>query len=90
MTGAVQFLASWGPGNDLTINRSYLEGGVGADFATDARAYNIRITNNAFSNDNGWGGTTFVYGYNKANPGNVWTGNYIPQTGAPLPVPNNP
>lgn len=90
MTGAVQFLASWGPGNDLTINRSYLEGGVGTNLATDSRAYNIRVTDNAFSNVNGYGGTSFVYGFNKNNQGMVWTGNYIPQTGASLPVPNNP
>ena len=84
MTGAVQFLASWGPGNGLTINNSYLEGGVGADLATDSRATNIRITNNAFSNVNGYGGTNFVYGFNPNGSGNVWTGNYVPQTGKNL------
>jgi hypothetical protein len=87
MTGAVQFLASWGPGTGLTINNTFLEGGVGADLATDTRATNVRITNNAFSNNNGYGGTSFVYGFNRSGAGNVWTGNYVPQTGAALPAP---
>lgn len=81
VTAAVQFLASWGAGQNLTINNSYLEGGGGANFATSPSNYNIRVTNNAFSNNNGYGGTNFVYGFNKANQGMVWSGNYVPETG---------
>ena len=87
VTAAVQFLSSWGPGQGLTLNNSYLEGGTGADLAMSAQNYNVKVTNNAFSRNNGWGGTTFVYGFNKNNKGMVWTGNYIPETGAALPTP---
>ena len=90
VTGAVAFLASWGPGRDVTINDSYLEGGSGADLATAAVNTHIRVTGNAFSTVNGYGGTTFVYGFNRANPGMVWAGNRVAQTGAELPVPDSP
>jgi hypothetical protein len=90
VTGAVAFLASWGPGNGLTINASYLEGNRGADLALAPENQGIRITDNAFSADNGYDGTTFVYGFNPANPGMVWSGNHIPQSGAPLAMPRSP
>jgi len=90
VTGAVAFLASWGPGHDLTINESFLEGGEGADLAIAPVNTGIRITNNAFSNVNGYDGTTFVYGFDPSNPGMVWSGNRIAQTGAELPMPSSP
>ena len=71
VTAAVQILASWGPANNVTVQSSYLEGANGADIATTCGATNLVIKNNALSRNNGWGGTTTIYGFNKNGTGNI-------------------
>lgn len=83
-TGAMVFNASWGTAHDGTVTNCFLQGGPGADAVFNAGQYNMKITGNAFSSNNGWGGTDFFYGYTPSNSGNVWSGNYIPETGKTL------
>ncbi len=87
VTGALMNGGSWGPGSNVTIDRNYLEGTAGADAVGACGATQISYTNNAFSNNNGYSGTLFIYGFNKSGAGNVWSGNFIPETGAAMGAP---
>ena len=85
-TGAISNLADYGIPSNMTVNDSYMEGDTGADLYTGKPGAcgtpDIIITNNAFSNDNGYEGTDFVNFWTTV--GNTWSGNYVPETGAAL------
>jgi Domain of unknown function (DUF4082) len=87
VTGALMNGASWAPANHIKVDSSFLEGGAGADMVEACAASNISVTNTAFSSNNGWGGTDFIYGFNPSNAGMAWSGNYIPETSAAYPTP---
>ena len=88
-TGAISNLTDYGPPGDYTVDDSYAEGVLGADLYTGKAGGcgtpRIVITRNALSRDNGYGGTdTINYWTDK---GNVWRGNYVPETGRRYPEP---
>lgn len=79
---------SWNPPSNDTIDSSYLEGVYGADMQEGCGSTGVRVTNNAFSSDNGYGGTDYVYGFDSHDSGNVWAGNYVPElSNEPAPPP---
>ena len=84
VTGALMNGASWGPASHVTVDSSFLAGGPGADMAEGCSGTYISVTNTAFSSDNGWGGTDYIYGFNPSGAGMVWSGNYIPETNGGL------
>jgi hypothetical protein len=89
VTGAISNLADYGRPHDYTVVHSYAEGVLGADLYTGRPGKcgtpRIAMIRNALSRDNGWGGTdTINYWTDK---GNVWRGNYVPETGRPYPEP---
>lgn len=81
VTGAFMNGGSWGPSSHVTIDSNYLEGTAGADAIGSCAATYISYTNNAFSSNNGYGGTLYIYGFNPTGTGNVWSGNIVPETG---------
>jgi hypothetical protein len=85
-TGAITNLADYGTPNNMTVTDSYMEGDAGADLYTGKAGAcgtpNIVVTNNAFSDDNGYNGTDFVNFWTTV--GNTWSGNYIAESGATL------
>ncbi len=85
VTGAFMNGASWGPATHITVDSSFLAGGAGADMAEGCTGSYITVTNTGFSSNNGWGGTDYMYGFNPARPGMVWSGNYVPETNAASP-----
>jgi hypothetical protein len=87
VTGALMNGASWGPANHIHVDSSFLEGGSGADMVEDCGATYISVTNTAFSSNNGWGSTDYIYGFNPSSAGMVWSGNTVPETGATFPEP---
>jgi hypothetical protein len=87
VTGAFMNGGSWGPANHISVDSSYLEGGAGADMVENCGATYISVTNSAFSSNNGWNGTSYIYGYNPAGAGVVWSGNYIPESNKAFPQP---
>jgi hypothetical protein len=80
-TGALDAQQDWGPIDHVKLDRSYLEGIEGVDVEWSCGATNSAITNTAFSSDNGYNSTDYIDYYN-TNPGDTWSGNYIPETGA--------
>ena len=79
---------SYGAPSDDTVDNSYLEGVTGADMQEGCGSTNVHVTNNAFSGDNGYNGTDYVYGFDGRNAGNVWSGNYVPELSkVPAPPP---
>jgi hypothetical protein len=84
VTGAMVFNATWGTAHHGTVTNNFLQGGNGADARFAPDQHNMVVKNNAFSNNNGYGGTTFLYGWNNNQPGMVWSGNYVPETGKNL------
>jgi hypothetical protein len=80
---------SWSPPQHITIDSSFLEGGVGADMQEGCGSTYITVTNNAFSSDNGYGGNDYIYGYNPSDTAMVWTGNYVAETNAAFPQPQS-
>jgi hypothetical protein len=88
ITAAFNFETDWGPGNNLTLNNSYLAGHDGADISGGCDTTNFRVTNDAFSSNNGYSGTDYANYFNAKGVGNVWSGNYVPELGnAPAPPP---
>jgi hypothetical protein len=85
-TGAITNLADYGTPNNMTVTDSYMEGDAGADLYTGKAGAcgtpNIVVTNNAFSDDNGYNGTDLVSFWTPS--GNTWSGNYIARNGRRL------
>ena len=80
---------SWNPPSNDTIDNSFLAGVAGADMQEGCGSTNVHVTNNAFSSENGYDGTDYVYGFNPKDAGNTWSGNYVPEMGGkPAPPPN--
>ena len=79
VTGAFMNGGTWAPPSNITLDNSYLEGDTGVDVQEGCGSTNVHVTNNAFSNNNGYGGTDFVYGFDSNDAGNQWTANYIPE-----------
>jgi hypothetical protein len=83
-TGAISNLADYGIPSNMTVNDSYMEGDTGADLYTGKPGAcgtpDIIITNNVFSNDNGYNGTDLVSYWDAA--GNIWSGNHTARTRA--------
>lgn len=88
ITAAFMNGGSWkAPSND-TIADSYLEGVKGADMQEGCGSTGVRVINDAFSSDNGYSGTDYVYGFDVRDAGNVWTGDYVPELShKPAPPP---
>jgi hypothetical protein len=102
VTAAVAFLGvDFGHPNHDTVDSSFIEGGVqpgggrpDAYFGklTDC-ATNLMVTNNAFSDNGGYGGPTtdpnqLVVEYAPGST-NTWSGNTIPETGGSMAEPND-
>ena len=87
VTAAFMNGGSWGPPNHITVDSSFLEGGVGADMQEGCGSTYITVTNTAFSSDNGYGGNDYIYGYNPSDTGMTWSGNYVAETNAAFPQP---
>lgn len=89
VTGAITNLADYGTPHDFTVDNSYMEGISGADLYTGKGSScgtpNVVITNDAFSSDNGYGGTQLADYWTPT--GNVWSGNHIAETGVALSPP---
>jgi hypothetical protein len=81
VTGAISLQNDYGTPDHITVQNSYGEGVGGMDF-TGSCATNTLVRNNAFSNDNGYGGLDFSV--RADNPGITWTGNHVAETGASL------
>lgn len=81
VTGAISLQNDWGVPSHITIQNNYAEGVGGTDF-TGGCATNTTISNNAFSNKSGYGGTDLSDYAN--SPGITWRGNHIAETGAAL------
>jgi hypothetical protein len=91
VTAAFMNGGSYGPPSNDTIEGSYLAGVAGADMQEGCGSTNIHVTGNAFSDDNGFKGKDFIYGFDIHDAGNVWTGNYVaesPSLPAPPPTGN--
>ena len=84
VTAAFMNGSSWGPSSNVVLDSSYLEGVDGADVVAGCGATNIRYTNNAFSSNNGYNSSLYIYGFNPSGAGVVWSGNLIPETGKTL------
>ncbi len=84
-TGAITNLADYGTPSDMTVDHTYMEGDGGVDLYTGKQPVcgtpDIDITNDAFSEDNGYNGVSFVNSWTWQ--GNTWSGNYIAETGKP-------
>ena len=65
--------ARGGPPDHITVDSSFLRGGVGADMQEGCGSSYITVTNNAFSSDNGYGGNDYIYGYNPSDTAMSWT-----------------
>jgi hypothetical protein len=95
VTAAVSFLSDWGAATNDTVDNTFMEGGVlPGDGRPDAYfgksgtcAVNTSVTNNAFSNDSMRG--VPVMEWATGNPGDTWSGNTTPETGAVVAEPNN-
>jgi len=81
-TGAVNFGGSWGTSHDLTLDNNFLAGITGTDLNVHSSHTNLRITNNAFSNKNGYGGGMFYTSSGALHSSAIWSGNYVPETNA--------
>ncbi len=81
VTAAFMNGGSWSPPDHITVDSSFLEGGRGADMQEGCGSSYITVTNNAFSSDNGYDGTDYIYGYDPSSTAMAWSGNYIPETG---------
>ncbi len=89
ITAAFMNGGSYGPPHGDSIEHSYLEGLAGADLQEGCGSTDIQVTDNAFSDNNGYNGTDFVYGFDSRDRGNVWRGNYVPELSrAPAPPPS--
>lgn len=87
VTGAISIQPGPPTPNNITIDRSYAEGDDGADVNGGCGGPNIVFTDNALSNNNGYSGQLTVT-YYEDGPGNIWTGNYVPETGKPFGDPS--
>jgi hypothetical protein len=87
VTGAISIQPGPPTPNNITVDRSYAEGGDGADVNGGCGEPNIVFTDNALSNNNGYNGQLTVT-YYKDGPGNVWSGNYMSETGKPFGDPS--
>ena len=77
----LQDWAGSGP-TDVVAENNYLEGVTGVDLIGSCASTHNRITDNAFSSDNGYGGRDYVSYFRTdsgalAAVGNTWTGNYV-------------
>lgn len=79
ITAAFMNGGTWGPPSNITLDKSYLEGFSGADMEEACGSTDIRVTNNAFSDHNGYNSTDYVYGFDRYDAGNAWSGNYVPE-----------
>lgn len=88
ITAAFMNGGSYGPPAHVRIDRSFLEGYAGADMQEGCGSTYVVVTGNAFSDNNGYGGTDYVYGFDRQDTGNVWSGNYVPERShRPAPPP---
>jgi hypothetical protein len=88
VTAAFMNGGSYGPPSTDTIDHSFLDGESGADMLGACGSTDIHVTDNAFSRNNGYGGTDYVHGFNDSDAGNAWSGNYVPElAGEPAPPP---
>ncbi len=91
-TGAISNLADYGPPRHYAVRDSYAEGILGADLYTGKAGAcgtpGIVVIGNALSRNNGYGGKDTINYWTSA--GNVWRGNYVPETGAAYPEPSGP
>jgi hypothetical protein len=71
---ALAIQLDYGVSNDNTINASYMEGVTNYDAAFGCGS-NVKVTNNAFSNNHGVTAAPAAW-FNSNNPGMVWSGNY--------------
>jgi hypothetical protein len=79
-TAALDAQQDWGPIDHVRLDRSYVEGVAGVDVEWSCGATNSAITNTAFSSHSKIFRGPINY-YN-TNPGDVWSGNHIAETGA--------
>jgi hypothetical protein len=86
VTGAISLQNDYGPPDHITIQNNYAEGGGGRDF-TGGCATSTTVTNNAFSNHNGYGGSNFADYFDASSSGNNWSGNTVVETGATVAAP---
>lgn len=89
ITAAFMNGGSYGPPSNITVHDNFLEGTAGADMQEGCGSTNVSVTDNAFSDQNGFSGTDYVYGFDRRDAGNVWSGNYVPEhSDEPAPPPN--
>ncbi len=89
VTGAITALSDWGPPTHDTVDNSYMQGIKGMDLAWGCGSTYNAVTNNAFSDDNGYNGTDYVSRFESNGAGNVWKGNYVPElSNKPVPLPS--
>jgi uncharacterized Zn-binding protein involved in type VI secretion len=90
-TAAIDAGATWGPTDHDTITNTYAEGESGVDIEGSCAATNNTWTHNALSNNAKFASNSAGVDYYNTNAGDVWSGNYVPETGAVLadPSPNS-
>ena len=82
VSAAIAVQSDGGAGSYVTVDSSYAEGDGGVDMTEGSAQPNAVFTHNALSSDNGYSGTEYANGYCASGTGNVWIGNYVPETSA--------
>jgi hypothetical protein len=78
-TAALDAQQDYGPIDHVKLDDSYVEGSAGVDVEWSCGATHSAITNTAFSKDSKFPNAPIDY--YQTNSGDVWSGNYIAETG---------